>query len=168
MPIVCINRPNRSERRVFRCSDVRRISRYAVASGESPECILNGMLDELGYKESVCRVLGVVRYIKDIKENAVYVAVLSALITIISGISSILKRRDRASFLGFVPLGRVTRRFTNIWDALTKLLERTPLGPVLIGLGSIQLLLISVRELIDVWDDLIEPLLNAVACEDKK
>lgn len=166
MPIVCINRPNRTKRRVFRCADVRRITRYAVASGETPECILNGMLDELGYKESVCTIIKIIRVVRDIKENAAYVAVLSALITIISGISSILRRRDRAALAGVVVRNPIVRRFAALWDAITAVLDRTPIGAVLIGLGSIQLLLITARNLIDVWDDLIEPLLRAVACEE--
>lgn len=166
--MVCFDRPNRSKRRVFRCKDVKRISRYAINTGETKECVLNGVLEELEYKEALCKILRVIRLVREIKSNAVYVAVLSALITIISGISSILKRRDRAQTLNFISRSTIVKRISFVWEAITKLLERTPLGAVLIGLGSIQLLLIAIRDLIDVWDDLIDPLLDAVACEGKE
>lgn len=166
MPEVCFYRPNRTKRRVYRCSDVARITRYAIKEGADKSCVFNSVVDELEYKETLCKILGVIRLIREIKDNAVYVAVLSAVITIISGISSILRRRDRAQTLSFIVRNPITRRLTSIWDAITRLIDRTPIGQVLIGLGTLQLLLIAVRDLIDIWDDLIDPFIDSVVCEE--
>jgi len=40
MPIVCVNRPNRTHRRPFRASDVGRIACYAMADGESRDRVI--------------------------------------------------------------------------------------------------------------------------------
>lgn len=168
MPIVCIERPNRTKRRVYRCSDVGRITRYALKEGADKSCVFNSVIDELQYKETLCKILKVIRLVREIKDNAVYIAVLSALITIISGISSILRRRDRAQTLNLIVRNPITRRLTSIWDAITRLLDKTPIGQVLVGLGTLQLLLIAVRDLIDIWDDFIDPFIDSVVCEDEK
>jgi len=44
--------------------------------------------------------------------------------------------------------------------------NRAPIGQILIALGIIQVILISIRELLDVWDDLIDPLLDAILCDE--
>lgn len=170
MTLVCYNRPNRSKPRTYSCADVRRITRYAIAAGVDPRCIVNEILQETGQAEAVCRVLSLVRIIRELKENAFYVAVLSALITIISGISAVLRRRgatiggSTAGLRGVVSVAQSTaigRVFRAVLDAIA----RTPIGQALIGLGIIQLILINIRELLDVWDDLIDPLLDFIFCE---
>lgn len=86
MPIVCINRPNRSKPRRYTCQDVRRIVRYAMLAGVSGNCIVNEVLEETGQKEAICKIFQVIRLIKEVRDSAVFLAVLGALITIVRGI----------------------------------------------------------------------------------
>lgn len=54
MPIVCVNRPNRTKARVFTAKDVRRIAKYAVDDGADAAEIFAGVGVSLGLGYLLC------------------------------------------------------------------------------------------------------------------
>jgi len=66
---------------------------------------------------------------------------------------------NRLLLLLWGPLSRLMGTLIEAWN-------RAPIGQILIALGIIQVILISIRELLDVWDDLIDPLLDAILCDE--
>lgn len=72
MPIVCVNRPNRTRRRVFTARDLERISRYAKNEGESSENILasiavgtDNVVLLCGASKALDALLDIIGYIAD-------------------------------------------------------------------------------------------------------
>jgi len=55
MPVVCINRPNRSKARPFTAKDVRRIAKYAAEDGADALEIFAGVAATLGFGYLICR-----------------------------------------------------------------------------------------------------------------
>lgn len=106
MPIVCIDRPNRTKRRTFDCKAVRRTIRYALLAGESRQCILNESLKELDLHDAVCRMISLLLVIKELKENAVAINLISGFISLVRGLIIILGGNPDES----PPPGRRRRR----------------------------------------------------------
>lgn len=118
MPIVCVNRPDRAERRPFRLRDVERIAGYVVADGLDPWVVALYAAQGAGVARDLCSV-------KDL---------LLALITLIGFFRTV------AQLLGAVKGTRILLRILAI------ILRVTPIRLKPIVLLIITLLSIITRE----------------------
>ena len=86
MPIVCVNRPNRQERRPFTARDAGRIVAYAKHDGATDEDLILHLAEGLGIKPVLCAIL---RVLDVLNTGFFIVAILGALravLTILKGL----------------------------------------------------------------------------------
>lgn len=117
----CYNKPNRSEKRVFHAADAARIARYASEIDGVP-VVGAKVLGELGLRDSFCRVLSIVGALDRLEDALGLSKILGALATIVGGIIKVIKAT-----------GPLAKRF----------------GYALIALGTLQLFLKGLAELLD-------------------
>ena len=68
MPIVCIERPNRTKRRPFTVRDLERIARSVQEdSGLSPWVLIGAVAGALGLGFLLCKAAGLLRDLVDIR-----------------------------------------------------------------------------------------------------
>jgi len=176
MPIVCINRPNRSKPRLYTCRDVERIIKTALI--KNPEvtksCLIDAALKATDTKEGLCKTIKIWRTVRGLQDTKTIIAVISALITIIGGLISILRRQPSgrnaigtaSQALGAVPQIRgATTALTLLGRLLARLIP-TQFGKLITALGAIQLILIAIREALDTFTDVILPILDVIVCTD--
>lgn len=170
MPIVCINRPKRSKPRLYNCKDVERIIRYALRNPDvSKRCVVTAVLDATDTRTGICEMVKLWRLLRDLQDNAFFVAILSAIITIISGLSAIIRGggRRRTGLLGIAAAAPAAGLAAWLRRLLGEGLSREA-GKILVALGTLQTILILIRESLDTIGDVILPVLENVACPDEE
>jgi len=168
MPVVCINRPNRSKPRLYNCKDVARIVRYALNNPDvTKRCVVTAVLEATDTKTGICEMVKLWRLIRELQDSAFFVAILSALITIISGISAVIRGggRRRTGLLGIAAAAPAAGVAAWLRRLLGEGLSREA-GKILVALGTLQAILIVIRESIDTIGDVILPVLENIACDE--
>lgn len=91
MPIVCINRPNRSKPRKYSEADVARIAGYVEESGVPWAVIIGFIAGTGGFAYLLCRMLSLVRlwdvvreYLRDLGDLAIVTGAITAAIRFLS------------------------------------------------------------------------------------
>jgi len=111
VPIVCVNRPNRTNPRKFTAKDVARISRYAAADGSAVPEIIAGVLVALGLGYVVCALsraidntLGILGIIKQLAALLAGAALTRALLAILERGLGVPIPPLRAAIVGLITL----------------------------------------------------------------
>jgi hypothetical protein len=90
VPIVCINRPNRSKARVFTARDVGRIARYAQEDGAIDVEILARVLVNLNYHEEFCLMVGAMKGLLVLRNRATEAEVSDDLVKALKKVLALL------------------------------------------------------------------------------
>lgn len=134
MPIKCFYKPNRTEPylpRKFHARDAARVARYAVTMDGAP-AVFRSVADELGFRGPLCATMRIIRALDRLEDKLGSAKVISAVLTVVSGIIKVVKK---------LPL----KRFP--W-----------VGALLIALGLLQGILTGLKEALDE----LEPIQQAI------
>ncbi|HID72558.1 TPA: hypothetical protein EYP38_01335 [Candidatus Micrarchaeota archaeon] len=125
MPIVCIERPNRTKPRYYTAKDAGRVVAYARKAGASDYEILAHVMAGFGLKRTLCQVA----LIMDLLNNTIFVA---AIIGLFKGLAFMAK----GIRMGLT--GKKTKLPTTILEVLVPKRYITQLGSLFIWVGALE------------------------------
>lgn len=131
MPVVCINRPNRSSKRVYTERDVGRIVAYARNDGASDGLLIAYIMQGFGQNALICLLFRVV----DLLNTSIF---LTGLLAILSGLLTLVK-----AFKVFV-VGKGSFLTTKFLGFLLRVLPpqfTVPINLMLVYIGLAELLI---------------------------
>lgn len=124
MPTVCINRPNRTRKRVYTERDVGRIVGHAREDGANDPLLIAYILQGFGIRDLACLIFEIIQVLTQTAFLGAIVTGLSGLLTFLKGLKIVLTGR-RSTFPGLVELF-IPKRFLG------------SLGAFLVGVGALQ------------------------------
>lgn len=90
MPKVCINRPNRTRKRVFTARDCGRIARYAFDDGADRIEIMTRVAKGLGVSSNICRIRNAINVLLDIRVIVAEILISTGGASLLAAVISIL------------------------------------------------------------------------------
>lgn len=95
MPVVCINRPNRTTPRVFKERDVGRIVAYARNDGANDAVLIAHIMEGFGRRQLFCVIFAILDLFNTGLFIGAILTILSGILSIITGIKFLLKGRTK-------------------------------------------------------------------------
>lgn len=169
MPIVCIERPNRSRPRPFTVKDLERIAKNVQAdSGLSPWFLIGSVAGALGIGVLLCKAAGLLRDLASIRNALVDLGITAAgllslrvVVGILSGTAKVVGRFNVALALlttVIIFAERVIERISNLVDAggiITEVIDGIDAACQGVVSGG-HILIDSARELVEDDDVIVE------------